>query len=93
MKISEALLGFGALALRALPSSAPLQSMRSSEGHLHRRYEIAAEAVVLPTDAEAVARGAHVAIVRGCTSCHGEDLGGTVFIDERRCSGISIRRI
>ena len=30
----------------------------------------------------AVARGEHLAVTRGCTDCHGADLGGAVFADD-----------
>ncbi|MFC1791213.1 c-type cytochrome [Gemmatimonadota bacterium] len=31
---------------------------------------------------EVLAWGKHLAVTRGCTDCHGEDLGGAVFADE-----------
>ena len=46
--------------------------------------EIAVQSVQIPTDAEALARGEHLAhSVSGCAGCHGENLGGAVFIDEQ----------
>lgn len=44
---------------------------------LTRTYpDVAVETVTVPADPGAVARGEHVAIVWGCTRCHGTDLGG-----------------
>lgn len=37
--------------------------------------------LAIPTDAEAIARGEHFAVTRGCTDCHGADLGGRVLVD------------
>jgi mono/diheme cytochrome c family protein len=54
-----------------------------SERRLGRRYELAAEALAVPIDAAAVARGQHLATSRlGCASCHGADLGGNVVVDD-----------
>jgi mono/diheme cytochrome c family protein len=52
----------------------------SSEARLQRRYDINPAA---PTGADGpdLARGKHVATVRGCASCHGSNLAGRVFID------------
>lgn len=36
----------------------------------------------LPTDSASLAEGERFARVRGCTGCHGDDLGGEVFFDE-----------
>jgi len=46
-----------------------------------RHYTAAAQpAIALPTDAESIAAGAHLASVHGCNGCHGADLeGGQVF--------------
>ena len=37
------------------------------------------EAVYIPTDSDAVARGRHIAIVWACTKCHGENLSGALL--------------
>lgn len=37
------------------------------------------ETVNIPTDADAVARGKHIATIWACTRCHGEDLSGWVI--------------
>ena len=43
---------------------------------------IAVETVNIPTDADAVARGKHVASIWACTRCHGEDLSGTMITND-----------
>jgi cytochrome c553 len=35
-----------------------------------------------PADADAKARGEHLAVTRGCVDCHGADLGGHVLVDK-----------
>ena len=37
--------------------------------------------LAIPQDAEAIARGEHMAVTRGCTDCHAADLGGRVLVD------------
>ena len=50
---------------------------------LNQTYpNIAVENVDIPTDAEAVARGQHIATIRACTRCHGQDLSGTVITSD-----------
>lgn len=39
-------------------------------------YEVALVEVAVPTDAASIAEGQRLAIARGCTECHGADLGG-----------------
>lgn len=47
---------------------------------LNQTYpNLAVEIINIPTDAEAVARGRHVATIWACTRCHGEDLSGMTF--------------
>ena len=40
------------------------------------------ETINIPDDAQAVSHGRHVAIVWGCTKCHGEDLSGTLLTND-----------
>lgn len=52
-----------------------------TERGLRRTYAIEPEPVAVPTDPASIARGAHIAAIRGCTGCHTESLGGQVLID------------
>ena len=70
----------GVVAVLALVAIAALYFV--SERRIDHRYAVAAEDIALPADAGAIERGAHVAIVRGCTSCHGGDLAGGSFVDD-----------
>lgn len=49
---------------------------------LNRSFpDIPVEAVNVPIDPDSVAHGSHIAIVWGCTDCHGEDLSGKLIAD------------
>ncbi|HXE76988.1 MAG TPA: cytochrome c [Rhodanobacter sp.] len=53
-----------------------------SERCMAKVYHIDPAPPVVPADAAAVARGKHIVETRGCTDCHGQDLGGATFIDD-----------
>src|SRR5512136_1811032 len=44
--------------------------------------DIPVETVEIPTDADAVARGRHIATIWVCTKCHGENLGGILLAND-----------
>ena len=52
-----------------------------TQRRIDRRYEIAGHDVAVADDSATLARGEHVADVRGCRGCHTADLGGGPFID------------
>jgi mono/diheme cytochrome c family protein len=54
----------------------------STEARINKTYTIESEQISIPNDQEAVARGAHLAIVRGCLDCHTPDLGGGVVLED-----------
>ncbi|UFH53740.1 c-type cytochrome [Spirosoma sp. KNUC1025] len=47
-----------------------------------RTYEFAAENLTIPTDSVTVNRGEHLAVIKGCTDCHGTNLAGKIMIDD-----------
>ncbi len=55
----------------------------ASEYRLRRTYRVTAHPIAAApgTAGDLVAHGRHVATVRGCTDCHGANLGGRVMID------------
>lgn len=53
-----------------------------TEYRLNKTYDITVESVVIPTDAAAIERGQHIAVIRFCAECHGADLSGRVFLDD-----------
>jgi mono/diheme cytochrome c family protein len=52
-----------------------------SSRKLTRHYTVVVASVPVPNTPEAIARGQHVATIRGCLSCHGPDLGGALVMD------------
>lgn len=42
----------------------------------NKKYEIPVETISIPTDADAIQRGEHIAAISLCTSCHTGSLGG-----------------
>lgn len=52
-----------------------------SSSLMAQRIDVKEPALTLPTDAEARTRGEHLAITRGCTDCHGADLGGRILVE------------
>jgi len=52
-----------------------------TNSRINQTYEFELQPVTIPTDEAALAQGEHVAIIRGCTGCHDENLAGKVVID------------
>ena len=52
-----------------------------SSSLMAQRIEVREPALAMPTGADALAHGEHLAVTRGCTDCHGADLGGRVLVD------------
>lgn len=53
----------------------------ASESRLGRDYNVQPRALKIEQDPETLVRGRHIATIRGCTACHGENLAGRVFLD------------
>lgn len=49
-----------------------------SEVRFNRTYQVQAARVEIATDAESIAYGEHIAGIRGCKACHGDDLSGQI---------------
>jgi mono/diheme cytochrome c family protein len=52
-----------------------------TELRFRKSYEAPDYPIAVLSDAETLARGQHIAVTRGCTDCHGPNLGGQQFID------------
>jgi cytochrome c553 len=48
---------------------------------LAARVDISEAALTIPTDTDAIERGKHLAVTRGCTDCHGADFAGKMVVD------------
>jgi mono/diheme cytochrome c family protein len=53
-----------------------------SQSRLTHVYKVTEEVVVIPTDAASIENGKHIFQFRGCEACHGENLEGTVYLDD-----------
>jgi mono/diheme cytochrome c family protein len=53
-----------------------------SRAALRKEFHVTVRPVAIPTGADALARGRHLAETRGCNDCHGADFGGGKVIDD-----------
>jgi mono/diheme cytochrome c family protein len=49
-----------------------------SNARFNRTYSIQVNPIDVPTDTESIAYGEHLASIRGCKACHGEELSGEI---------------
>lgn len=49
---------------------------------LSRKQSVQAREIAIPNTAAAIERGRHLVTTRGCTDCHGSDLGGNQVIND-----------
>ena len=74
-------IGFGAVVGLVLLLAATAFAI--SERNIRRSYHVAGRDVAVPTGREAVERGQHFArAITKCVECHGDDLGGKVWVDD-----------
>jgi mono/diheme cytochrome c family protein len=74
--------GLGGLLLLALVLAAGV--FFESQRRLGRTIEVSAAEIELPDadDTDALERGEHLAVIRGCAGCHGADYGGETVVDD-----------
>jgi mono/diheme cytochrome c family protein len=48
---------------------------------MNKTYDVAAEPITVPADEETIAWGEHVATIRACNGCHGENMGGDTLVE------------
>ncbi|QNF31866.1 c-type cytochrome [Adhaeribacter swui] len=53
-----------------------------TESRINKQYAINVQQIAVTQDSAALVRGEHLVQIKGCRECHGEDLGGKVFIDD-----------
>ncbi len=68
-------------ALVALVAVAIVVVYLVSNARINTTYAFTPSSVAVPTDSAAIVYGEHVATIRACLECHGENLGGKLFID------------
>jgi mono/diheme cytochrome c family protein len=52
-------------------------------------YAVNVAPVAIPAQTALIDQGKHIAITRGCVECHGSDLGGHTFIDDKIAGTVS----
>lgn len=53
----------------------------STEKRMNRSYHVSVPAMQIAADSAMLLKGKRLSVVKGCTDCHGADLGGKVMID------------
>lgn len=68
--------------IAVLAGAAALYAQIGSERRMNRIVAVTPSPVMIPTTAEALARGKYLYDSRGCIDCHGRDGAGRTFIDD-----------
>ena len=76
------ILKWAAISLVALVAAAASGIYSLAEYRMRQRFDVPLADIAVSRDSAAVARGAHVAQLRGCTDCHKARLEGGVFFDD-----------
>lgn len=74
------ILGYIVGGLLVVVASGATWARFASDARLKRQFAVNPQAVAIPADAAAIARGKHLATTRGCNDCHGRDFAGNVVI-------------
>lgn len=54
-----------------------------SNNHMNKTYAVNPAPVAVPAaDSSVLAHGEHIALIRGCKDCHGDNLAGKIFFDD-----------
>jgi len=53
-----------------------------SERRGHAKYDVPEHTITVVSDSATIARGAHLATIRGCNECHAPNMGGRVMVDD-----------
>ncbi|MBK8058250.1 MAG: c-type cytochrome [Gemmatimonadetes bacterium] len=54
-----------------------------SERRGHHKYDVPEHPLTVASDAATIARGEHLATIRGCNECHASDMAGKIMIDDK----------
>jgi len=56
----------------------------SSERRINREYKVSVPSLNIPADSASIEKGRHVMLIRGCSECHGNNLSGTIFLNDAK---------
>src|SRR5215207_4236357 len=76
MKKALKLIGIGLACLFGVIILAALGLYTKTRVQFNKTYDVQVELIAIPTDAESIEHGKHLAFIL-CAECRGEDLGGT----------------
>lgn len=65
----------------------------ATDSRMNTVYSVTPEELVIPTDSATIAYGQRLITTKGCNDCHGQDLGGRVFIDDPALGFIVARNL
>ena len=54
----------------------------STEKRIHKVYTVTPQELAIQSDSATLAYGERLITTKGCNDCHGQDLGGKIFIDD-----------
>lgn len=54
----------------------------NTQARFNKKYVVQTQTLPITYDSAQIAHGARLTIVKGCRDCHGEDLGGKVFLND-----------
>jgi mono/diheme cytochrome c family protein len=74
-------IGIMAGALLAALMLAVITIFAVTSSRFNTEYDVTAEPLVVPSDSMTISHGRHIVTTRGCAECHGEGLGGHIFMD------------
>ena len=58
-----------------------------------KTYSFTAETLSVPTDQATINRGKHLAVIKGCTDCHGSNMAGKVMVDDVPLGRLAARNL
>ena len=65
----------------------------STQSHINKLYDVKVQKLNIPTDSVSYLNGKHIAEIRGCMGCHGNNLGGKeAFLPEGSPLGVLYAR-
>jgi len=54
----------------------------NTERRIDKIYSVTVPELNIPSDSLSIEKGRHVMLIRGCSECHGENLGGKKFLED-----------
>jgi mono/diheme cytochrome c family protein len=82
MKKALKILGWGVAGVLIVVLFAALVIWLVTQSHWNTTYSLSSETVTISDDPQMLDHGRHVLTIRGCFDCHGENLGGKIFLED-----------